>query len=371
MYRILCFTSLIIILIWTSCQQKQPLSMITSEQFKKDYKGQTVELFTLENSNGVICQLTNIGARIVSLWVPDRNGQFDDVIVGFGNANDFINQPNNFGAAIGRYGNRIGNATFSLDSIEYQLEANNGKNSLHGGSGGFHTKFWKSEKISPTSVVFSLISPDMDEGFPGELSVKIVYELRDDNALAIKYYATTNKKTVVNLTNHAYFNLAGEGSGSINNHLLQIHANNYTPVDDSMIPTGAIDMVKGSPLDFRVAKPIAKDINNEHTQIVYGQGFDHNWVLDSADDMKFAAKVLEPISGRTMEVHTSEPGLQFYGGNFLDATGKNGHKYERRHALCLETQHYPDSPNQVSFPSTTLDIGEEYTSICIYKFGIE
>ncbi len=371
MYKIFKITSLLVFIFLSSCQKNQSLSMITTEEFNKGYEGPHVELFTLSNKNGMVCQLTNIGARIVSIWVPDKNGKLEDVIVGYDTAHDFINNDNNFGATIGRYGNRIGNARFSLDSIQYSLEANNGKNSLHGGSNGFHTKLWQGEKINDYSVAFSYVSPDMEEGFPGNLSIKVVYELDEENGLSIKYYAETDKKTVVNLTNHAYFNLAGQGSGSINHHMLQINADKYTPVDESMIPTGEIAIVKGTPMDFTEMKEIAKDFESDHIQIKYGNGFDHNWVINGNSELKYSAKVIEPESGRWMEVYTNEPGIQFYGGNFLNATGKNGNIYKPQHALCLETQHYPDSPNQPKFPSTTLDIGEKYYSICIYKFGVE
>ncbi len=360
-----------VLIILSSCQKNQNLSMITIEEFNKGYEDQNVELFTISNKNGLVCQLTNIGARIVSIWTPDKNGDLKDVIVGYGNAQDFINNDNNFGATIGRYGNRIGDAQFSLDSIQYELEANNGKNSLHGGTLGFHTKLWQGKKVSDNSISFTYLSPDMEEGFPGNLNIEVIYELDNDNALSIKYYAETDKKTVVNLTNHAYFNLKGQGSGHINNHLLQINADNYTPVDESMIPTGEIASVKNTPLDFTKMKEIAKDIESDHIQIKYGDGYDHNWVINGNSELKLAAKVIEPESKRSMEVYTNEPGIQFYGGNFLNATGKNGNIYKPQHALCLETQHYPDSPNQPDFPSTTLEIGEKYYSICVYKFGVE
>lgn len=371
MDRIFKIISLFSLIFLSDCQKNKNLLMITNEEFKRGYESQNIELHTLSNKNGVICQLTNIGARIVSVWTPDKNGNLKDIIVGYDNANDFINNKNNFGATIGRYGNRIANAKFLLDSISYKLEANNGKNSLHGGFHGFHTKIWKGKIIDKNSISFTYLSPDMEEGFPGNLKVEVVYTLNDENALSIEYFAETDKKTVVNLTNHSYFNLAGQGGGGVNNHLLHINADRYTPVDEGMIATGEIISIKNTPLDFTEFKEIGEDIESDHIQIQYGDGYDHNFVINQSSDINFAAKVIEPESERWMEVYTNEPGMQFYGGNFLNAIGKNGHVYKPRHALCLETQHYPDSPNKPNFPSTVLDIGDKYYSICIYKFGVK
>lgn len=372
MNKIQHITYVIILTTMFSCQKHEKLQIIFSEDFNTEYNGEKLEVFTITNKNGLICQITNFGARVVSLWVPDKNGKLDDIVVGYGSGKDFIERNENyFGATIGRYGNRIGNAQFILDSISYKLTTNDGKNSLHGGPEGFHRKIWKTEQLNTKALVFTYTSVDMEEGYPGNLKVKVVYELTDDNKLTIQYKAETDKKTVVNLTNHTYFNLAGQGSGTINNHLLQINADSYTPVNEGLIPIGDIEAVKGTPFDFTELKEIAKDLNSDHIQMKYGGGYDHNWIINDSSKLNLAAKVIEPNSGRLLEVYTNEPGIQFYGGNFLKGTAdKNGKMYEKRSAFCLETQHYPDSPNKPNFPSTTLDVGEKYYSICVYGFGI-
>ncbi len=347
--------------------------LISSEAFNIEHKGLEIKLFTITNKNGLACQITNFGARVVSLWTPDTNGNMADVVVGYDNGKDFVEKDESFfGATIGRYGNRIENSQFGLDNITYKLDANDGKNTLHGGIEGFDKKNWKTKQVNESTLEFSYLSPDMEEGFPGNLDVKVVYHISNDNELIIEYFATTDKKTIINLTNHTYFNLGGHNSGTILNHLLQINATDYTPVVEGMIPTGSIVPVQGTPLDFTEVKTIGKDIKSDYHQLKLGNGYDHNYVInDSEDTVSFAAKVIEPNSGRTLEVYTNEPGMQFYSANWLNGVGKNNVDYKKREAFCLETQHYPDSPNKQNFPTTILDVGEKYYSICIYKFGAE
>lgn len=357
---------------------KEVLKTISADNFRTVVNGDSTQLYTLRNNNGVRALFTNYGQRLVALYVPDKNGRLDDVVLGFPNLQGFIASAEPyFGATIGRFGNRIADAKFTLDGTTYKLAKNNGPNTLHGGPGGFHHVVWATKQLSDNQIEFTRTSPDMEEGFPGNLLVTVSYTLTDDNELDIRYTATTDKKTVINLTHHSFFNLAGEGNGDINNHILTINADTFTPVDSTLIPTGELRLVEGTAFDFRIPKPIGKDVNEKDAQLSYGQGYDHNFVLNNGplDDkgLRFAAKVLEPNSGRTMEIYTNEPGLQFYGGNFLDgkAIGKTGKPYVYRGAFCLETQHFPDSPNQPNFPSTVLVPGETYSSICIYKFAIQ
>jgi aldose 1-epimerase len=275
---------------------------------------------------------------------------------------------------VGRFGNRIDKATFKIDSTTYKLTANDNGNTLHGGPTGFHKKVWDAVQPNDTTIEFSYISKDGEEGYPGTLTVKMVYTLTQANEFKITYEATTDKATIVNLTHHSYFNLAGEGSATINDHLLTLNADNYTPVDSTLIPTGEIATVAGSPFDFRKPTAIGARIDSTNTQIKYGKGYDHNWVLNkkAAGELSLAAKVMDPKSGRVMEVFTTEPGIQFYGGNFLnDNAGKFSHVYPFRSGFCLETQHYPDSPNKPQFPTTVLRPGETYKHTCIYKFSVE
>lgn len=355
-----------------SCQKPQKMGLISKADFSCEYNGKTVELFTLTNNNGLVCQVTNFGARLVSLWVPDKDGQFADVVLGYPTGKDFIEKEEfYFGAIIGPYGNRIGKSKFSLNGVDYQLEANDGENHLHGGSIGFHRKIWEARQIDKQNLELSLQVGDMEEGYPGNVSVKVKYQLTDRNELKIEYSGKTDKPTILNLTNHSYFNLKGAGEGTINDHQLWINADSYTPVDAGLIPTGEIAPVKGTPFDFNTPVAIGERIDADDVQLGYGKGYDHNWVLNKSEEkLTYAAKVLEPASGRILEVYTSEPGLQFYGGNFLNgAVGKGNKKYDYRTAFCLETQHFPDSPNRANFPDVTVKPGEEYYSICIYKFS--
>lgn len=337
--------------------------------------GTAVELFTLRNASGMEVKVTNYGGIITELKVPDRDGKIDDITLGYDNLDGYLKSSPYFGALIGRYGNRIGKAQFKLDGNTYKLPANDGPNTLHGGTTGFDKVVWQAEPFEregERGIVFTYTSPDGDQGFPGTLNAKVTYTLTDNNELTFDYEATTDKPTVVNLTQHAYFNLAGDGSGDILGHELMINADRYTPVDAQLIPTGELAKVEGTPFDFRTKKPIGEGVDAAHEQIKRGGGYDHNFVLNRAGEgLELAARVEEPKTGRVMEVFTTEPGVQFYSGNFLDGsiTGKNGHVYNKRYGLCLETQHFPDSPNQPSFPSTRLDPGQTYSSKTVYRFS--
>lgn len=342
-----------------------------SKAFQKSIDGKETALFVLKNKNKAVVELTSYGARLVSLSVP-KDGNLVDVILGHDNIGGYAKagEPY-FGCTIGRYGNRIGKAKFKLDGKEYTLDANDGANSLHGGRQGFHTKVWDAAQKDSQSIAFTYVSPDGDAGYPGKLTVKVTYTLTDENAIQIDYEATTDAKTVANLTNHAYFNLNGAGSGTINDHELWINADNITPVDATLIPTGQLLKVEGTPFDFRKPAVIGSRIDTTNDQIKKGKGFDHNFVINGADGkVNKVATVKGNTSGITMEVWTTEPGIQFYGGNFLNGSeiGKGGKAYEHRSGFCLETQHYPDSPNQPSFPTTVINPGDTYKQTTIYKF---
>lgn len=359
-------------------QAKKLLTQVDSNDFKTTIDGKAVDFFVLTNKNGLGAIFTNYGQRLISLYVPDKNGNIEDVVLGFSTLSDFINADEKyFGATIGRYGNRIAKGNFRIDGENYQLAINNGENHLHGGDKGFESVVWDARQLSDNEIEFTRTSPDMEEGYPGNLNVKVHYMLTEKNELKISYEATTDRTTPVNLTHHSFFNLRGEGNGSVNNHILMINADTFTPVDEGLIPTGEIKKVVGTPFDFTKSKLIGLDLEVEDEQLIYGGGYDHNFVLNEApkneDGLVLAAKVIEPESGRVMEVFTDEPGLQFYGGNFLDgaAIGKGGKPYEYRGALCLETQHFPDSPNQSNFPSTLLYPGKKYNSTCVYKFSTQ
>lgn len=365
---------LIIIISSVSCSEKQTeLKLISRNNFNQLIDNKQVDLFTLKNKNGLTTQITNYGGRVVSLWIPDKDGNFEDIVLGYETLEGYLHSNEiYFGALIGRYGNRISKGKFTLNDSTYTLARNNEDNHLHGGKKGFNNVVWDALQISDSELELKYLSKDGEEGYPGNLNVTVVYKLTDSNELEINYTATTDKATPINLTHHSFFNLHGAGRGSINDHILQINAMNYTPIKAGLIPIGSIEPVKNTPFDFTELTPIGNHVNDDDQQIKYGFGYDHNFVLDDSG-LKIAAVIIEPTSGRKMEVITNEPGLQFYGGNFLDGNdiGKGGLPYEYRTAFCLETQHFPDSPNQEHFPSTILNKGEQYTSICIYKFSTQ
>lgn len=357
-----------------SISRAQESSTMAKEFFGKTANGTDVSIYTLKNVHGMEARITNYGGILVSLLVPDKNGNLADVVLGYDSLSQYIANNPYFGALIGRYGNRIGHARFTLKGKEYLLAANDGGNSLHGGRKGFDKVVWTvNDKDSKEgkSLVLTYLSKDGEEGYPGNLSVKVVYTLTDNNELRLEYTATTDKPTVLNLTHHSYFNLAGAGTGSILNHILYLNADRFTPVDSTLIPAGVIEAVKGTPMDFTKPAAIGARIGEDNPQLRFGRGYDFNWVLNESDDeMRLAARVEEPKSGRVMEVYTTEPGIQFYSGNFLDGTniGKGGKKYGHRSGFCLETQHFPDSPNKPNFPSTELDPGRQFASTTVYKF---
>ena len=368
--------ALLLFLALVSCDQKNSKSVIQPEAFQKTIDGKQVALYTLKNKNGLEMAVTNYGGRVVSLLVPDKNGKMEDVVLGYESIDGYISANEQyFGASIGRYGNRIAKGNFKIDSVDYKLAINNTPNSLHGGPKGFSSKVWDAVQKGPNEVELTLTSPDMEEGYPGELKVTMNYRLTDANEFAISYQATTTKPTILNLTNHSYFNLHGAGNGDILDHQLIINADNFTPIDSTLIPTGKIESVTGTPFDFTVANAIGARIGETNEQLRFGLGYDHNFVLNKSNDkaVSLAASVYDPQSGRFMEVFTNEPGIQFYCGNFLKGKeiGKQNKPYNYRTALCLETQHFPNSPNQPEFPSVILKPDGLYTSACIYKFSIK
>ena len=356
-------------------KSKTTLSGLNSSDFEGIIEDKKVSLFVLTNKNGCEICVTNFGAFPVSIMVPDKNGKLTDVVLGHQTLKRYTDlKPTYLGAAIGRYGNRIANGKFTLDGKEYTLAVNNGPNNLHGGIEGFDSKVWDAKQIDNQTLELSLISPDGEEGFPGTLSVKMIYKLTDDNAFDIRYEATTDKATLCNLTNHSFFNLSGTGDESICDHTLQINAEFYTPGSDVMIPTGEIAKVAGTPMDFTSPKTIGERIDNDFDQLVSGVGYDHNYVINKQfpSQLALAATASSPKTGIVLETFTTEPGVQLYTGNWLDGfEGKNGKIYPKRSAFCLETQHFPDSPNKPHFPSCVLRPGELYQQTCIYKFSIQ
>jgi len=353
---------------------------ITQSDFGVLSDGQKATLYTLTNANGAVAKITDFGGIVTELWMPDKNGKLGDIVLGFDSVEGYLSDAYKasgpyFGALIGRYGNRIGQGQFTLDGTTYTLATNNGPNHLHGGLKGFDKVLWKAEPAKDSDGVGLKLryrSNDMEEGYPGNLEVTVVYTLTNNNELRVDYTATTDKPTVCNLTNHSYFNLAGQGSGDILKHELMLNADHYTPVDEGLIPTGEILQVENTPMDFRRPTAIGARIDNHFDQLVYGQGYDHNWVLkkNHNGEMTLAARVWEQTSGRVLEIWTTEPGIQFYAGNFLDGTltGKQGKVYRHRYGFCLETQHFPDSPNKPQFPTTVLRPGETYSTTTIHKF---
>ena len=362
----------------SSCANKPAteltLSGLNPADFKTEVNNQPVNLYTLKNKAGMEVCITNFGARIVSIMVPDKNGEMKDVVLGFDNINDYINVPSDFGAAIGRYANRIKDGKFELDGETIQLPQNNFGHSLHGGPQGWQYQVYEAKPINETAIAMTRISPDGDANYPGNVTATVTYTLTEDNAIDIKYEATTDKKTIINMTNHSYFNLSGDASKPVTNDILYINADTFTPVDSTFMTTGEILPVASTPMDFTTPKAIGSEIDNyDYEQLKNGNGYDHNWVLNTNGDVKqLAAKVTSPESGISLEVYTNEPGVQVYTGNFLDGTakGKKGIVYQMRTGICLEVQHYPDSPNKADWPSVVLEPGQTYKSVCIYKFTV-
>jgi aldose 1-epimerase len=348
---------------------------ISSEAFGKNKEGAAVELYTMTNQSGATVKFMSYGGVITEINVPDRWGHLGDVVLGFNSVGDYEAKSPYFGGLIGRYANRIGAGKFSLDGKDYTLNLNNGKNTLHGGNKGFDKVMWIVKPLEGASAELDYVSKDGEEGYPGNLTVKVVYTWSDDNELKIEYSATTDAPTVVNLTSHSYFNLAGEGSGSIEDHLLKINGDAITAYDDGGIPTGEIMPVAGTPFDFRNAMPIGARIRSSDQQMINGRGYDHNWVINgvTAGTVSEDAVLYDPASGRILSISSDQPGLQFYTGNFLDGStyGTSGHEYRQGDGLCLEPQHFPDSPNKPAFASTRLDPGQTYHAVTIHKFSTD
>ena len=368
------------LVILTACapQQKENLTLsgLNPTKFETLVDGnKAVKLYTLKNAAGMEVCITNFGGRLVSIMVPDKDGKMTDVILGFDNVSDYQNISNDFGASIGRYANRINQGKITIDGVEYQLPQNNYGHCLHGGPDGWQYKVYEAKQLNDNQLELVLNSPDGDSNFPGNVVAKVIYTLTEDNAVDIKYEATTDKKTVINMTNHAYFNLNGDPSVNSMNQILYIASDSITPVDSTFMTTGEMISVAGTPFDFNTPKAIEQDVTNfDNEQIKFGKGFDHNWVLNTNGDInKLAAKLTSPITGITLEVYTNELGVQVYTGNFLDGTvtGKKGIVYPQRASVCLETQHYPDTPNKAHWPSAISEPGQPYRSQCIYKFSVD
>ncbi len=384
-----CLTSVLPLLVPVGCAPSEfPMTRsITSAPFGTTSAGEVVELFTMANANGIEVRAITYGGIILSIKTPDRDGRWDDIVLGFDSLEPYDAGSPYFGSIIGRYGNRIARGRFTLDGETFALATNNAPNHLHGGDIGFDKVVWTGtafEGDDAVGVVFTYTSPDGEEGYPGTLDVRVTYTLTDADELIFDYHATTDRATPVNLTQHSYFNLAGAASDNILGHELTIDASRFTPVDSTLIPTGELAPVEGTPFDFRTSMAIGARIEEDDPQLRHGLGYDHNYVLDADPDVASgltenigvglhrAAFVFEPVTGRTLEIHTEEPGIQFYSGNFLDGTiaGKSGRVYAHRSGFCLETQHYPDSPNQPTFPSTILRPGEEYSTRTVLTFGV-
>jgi aldose 1-epimerase len=352
---------------------KRAEARIDKRAFGKLADGTTIDIYTLKNRNGLLVEITNYGGAVVTIRTPDRRGRMADIVLGYADPRGYVADTSYFGALIGRYANRIAQGKFTLNGVEYQLAQNNGVNHLHGGVRGFNKAVWQAREVDHTDGValeLTYLSKDKEEAYPGNLTVTAMYVLTDANELRIEYTGTTDKETIVNLTHHSYFNLAGAGAGDVLRHQVRINADRFTPVDETLIPTGELKAVKGTPFDFSRATAIGSRINQADEQLVLGKGYDHNFVLNKkGQELSLAATVYEPSSGRALEMWTTEPGMQLYTGNFLDRVrGKAGKVYNRRGAFCLEAQHFPDSPNKPAFPSTVLKPGERYTQTTVYKF---
>ena len=354
--------------------EKATDSGLLQSKFQTEVDGKKTDLFTLRNKNNMEVCITNFGGRIVSVMVPDKDGQMRDVVLGFDSIQDYISKPSDFGATIGRYANRINQGQFTLDGVEYQLPRNNYGHCLHGGPQGFQYRVFDAELLNPQELQLTYRAEDGEEGFPGNITCKVVMKLTDDNAIDIQYEAETDKPTIVNMTNHSYFNLEGD-AGNNSGHLLMVDADYYTPVDSTFMTTGEIVPVEGTPMDFRTPTPVGERINDyDFVQLKNGNGYDHNWVLNTKGDVTCkCASLKSPKTGIVLDVYTNEPGIQVYAGNFLDGslTGKKGITYNQRASVCLETQKYPDTPNKPEWPSAVLRPGEKYTSQCIFKFSVD
>ncbi|HET9373108.1 MAG TPA: aldose epimerase family protein [Vicinamibacterales bacterium] len=361
----------------SSTTVQKPSSRLALTPYGKTPDGQVIEVITLNNNRGVEMSVMTYGGTILSLKTPERRGQSGDIVLGFDSLESYFDKSPYFGCLIGRYCNRIAKGRFTLDGTPYQLPINNDPNSLHGGTTGWDKVVWKADTFQNAmgqGVVLTHVSPDGDQGYPGKVTADVTYTLTDDGRLVVDYHAVTDKPTVINLTQHSYFNLSAGASADILGHQLMLNADRYTPVDETLIPTGEIAAVEGTPFDFRTPTAIGARINQDHEQLKRGKGYDHNWVLTrQGDGLMPAARVVDPASGRTLDISTTEPGIQFYSGNFLDGTltGKSSKTYAHRSGLCLETQHYPDSPNQPTFPSTVLRPGQEYRSQTVFRFGVQ
>ena len=374
--KALIFSFMVVGGIANSCAPKEEnLSGLDPARFEREILDKPVRLYRLSNKQGMEVCITNFGGRIVSIMVPDKEGKPCDVVLGFDNIADYVDIPSDFGAAIGRYANRIAQGQIVIDGNTIQLPRNNFGHCLHGGPIGWQYKVYDAKQIDDATLELTLFSPDGDQNFPGNVTATVRYTLTADNAIDIKYTATTDKKTVINLTNHSYFNLSGDPTLPITAHILTIHADSYTPVDSTFMTTGEILPVQGTPMDFTTPRAIGERINDyDFVQLKNGNGYDHNWVLNANGSARQpAARLTSPVSGITLELFTNEPGVQVYTGNFLDGsvTGKKGVVYNQRAAICLETQHYPDSPNKPQWPSAYLEPGQVYTSHCVFKFSVE
>ncbi len=366
-------------LMLASCNQKPDtkltLSGLNPADFQTTVNDSQTGLHALKNKAGMEVCITNFGGRIVSVMVPDKNGTMQDVVLGFDSIADYINIPSDFGASIGRYANRINQGRIVLNGDTIQLPQNNFGHCLHGGPKGWQYQVFDAKQIDETTLELTRFSPDGDENFPGNVTAKVLFKLTEDNAIDIKYSATTDKTTIINMTNHSYFNLSGNPAQAATDHILYVNADTYTPVDNTFMTTGEIAPVKDTPMDFTTPKAVGQDIANfDFDQLKNGNGYDHNWILNTQGDItRIAAKLTSPVSGITLEVYTNEPGIQVYTGNFLDGTvkGKKGIVYNQRASVCLETQHYPDSPNKPEWPSVVLEPGQTYNSECIFKFSVE
>ena len=359
----------------SSCETpNQNYIPIKKEAFQMTHEGKPIDLFTLKNAKGMIVQITNYGGKIVSIIVPDRDGNMSDVCLGYESAEEYVNGIASLGATMGRVANRISNAQFTLNDSVYHLAKNNGEHTIHGGAKGFRFKVWDAMQLDDYSLELTYFSKDGEEGFPGNLTLKVLFSVTNENELKLTYHATTDKPTVLNVTNHAFFNLAGEGIGDVLNHELMVNADTYTPVDATAIPSGDILEVAGTPLDFSTMTRIGERINADFEQLKHVGGYDHNYVINKKEnELAIAALLYEPVSGRVMEVKTTEPGIQVYTANSLTEkdTGKGGKVYGSQSSICLETQHFPDSPNHPNFPSTVVNPGDDYVSTTIYRFSVK